>query len=64
MKYSSRLPAFALLTCAFLAGPVLADEKEGPPPSLERSLVVSGQGYFPVALRLKDGRIAVVLRGG
>jgi hypothetical protein len=33
-------------------------------PGLERSLVVSGQGYFPVALRLADGRIAVVLRGG
>jgi hypothetical protein len=31
---------------------------------LERTLVVSGQGYFPVALRLQDGRIAVVLRGG
>lgn len=30
----------------------------------DRSLVVAGQGYFPVALRLKDGRIAVVLRGG
>jgi hypothetical protein len=27
-------------------------------------LVVSGEGYFPVAQRLKDGRIAVVLRGG
>jgi hypothetical protein len=26
--------------------------------------VVKGQGYFPVALRLHDGRIAVVLRGG
>ena len=33
-------------------------------PSVERSLIVSGQGYFPVALRLQDGRIAVVLRGG
>jgi hypothetical protein len=37
---------------------------EPAPPSLERSPVVSGQGYFPVALRLHDGRIAVVLRGG
>jgi len=37
------------------------------PPSIdhiERSLVASGQGYFPVALRLKDGRIAVIMRGG
>ncbi|HEY5315781.1 MAG TPA: family 16 glycoside hydrolase [Pirellulales bacterium] len=33
-------------------------------PGIEQSLVVSGQGYFPVALRLADGRIAVVLRGG
>ena len=37
---------------------------EPAPPSLERSPVVSGQGDFPVALRLHDGRIAVVLRGG
>jgi hypothetical protein len=40
------------------------NEREGSPPSLQRSLVVSGQGYFPVVLRLQDGRIAVVLRGG
>ena len=33
-------------------------------PAVTRSLVVSGQGSFPVALRLHDGRIAVVLRGG
>jgi hypothetical protein len=33
-------------------------------PGLDRSLVVKGQGFFPVALRLHDGRIAVVLRGG
>jgi hypothetical protein len=26
--------------------------------------VISRQGYFPVALRLQDGRIAIVLRGG
>jgi photosystem II stability/assembly factor-like uncharacterized protein len=31
---------------------------------VERVLAVSGQGYFPVALRLRDGRIAAVLRGG
>lgn len=31
---------------------------------LQRTLVVSKQGYFPVAIRLADGRIAVVLRGG
>src|SRR6476619_2564603 len=37
---------------------------EPAPIQAERTLVVSGQGYFPVALRLKDQRIAVVLRGG
>jgi hypothetical protein len=31
---------------------------------LSERLVVKGQGYFPVALRLKDGRIAAVFRGG
>src|SRR5437764_6501500 len=64
MKCSS-----ALIACTLLAGVTLAlgsraGEQEGSPPSLKRSLVVSGQGYFPVALRLQDGRIAVVLRGG
>lgn len=34
------------------------------PPARERSAVVTGQGYFPVACKLQDGRIAVVLRGG
>ena len=34
------------------------------PPKVERSAVVTGQGYFPVAIRLQDGRIAAVLRGG
>lgn len=33
-------------------------------PKVERTPVVTGQGYFPVALRLQDGRVAVVLRGG
>jgi hypothetical protein len=31
---------------------------------VERSVAAKGQGYFPVALRLADGRIAVVMRGG
>jgi hypothetical protein len=31
---------------------------------LRHSVVASGQGYFPVALLLQDGRIAVVMRGG
>jgi hypothetical protein len=41
-----------------------AEADEQSLPALERSVVVAGQGYFPVALRLQDGRIAVVLRGG
>ena len=41
-----------------------ADKTVSSPAGLQRSLVVSGQGYFPVALRLEDGRIAAVLRGG
>ena len=41
-----------------------ADESAPMPKGLQRSLVVTGQGYFPVAIRLKDGRIAAVLRGG
>ena len=41
-----------------------ADETVSRTIELERSPVVTGQGYFPVALRLADGRIAVVLRGG
>ncbi len=30
---------------------------------VQRTLVLSGQGHFPVAMRLQDGRIAVVVRG-
>jgi hypothetical protein len=33
-------------------------------PAGQRRLVVSGQGFFSVACPLRDGRIAVVLRGG
>jgi hypothetical protein len=35
-----------------------------PAPQVERTAIVTGQGYFPVAIRLQDGRIAVVMRGG
>jgi len=38
--------------------------EDAPLPSIERMDVVVGQGFFPVAMRLQDGRIAVVLRGG
>jgi len=33
-------------------------------PGIKRGIVVRGQGYFPVAMMLQDGRVAVVLRGG
>lgn len=51
------------LLCLTMCCVVQADDAPQPK-GLKRSLVVSGQGYFPVALRLKDDRIAVVLRGG
>ncbi|MDQ3623155.1 MAG: glycoside hydrolase [Verrucomicrobiota bacterium] len=47
---------------AFAALPAAEPNEPGPPIG-ERSLVVSGQGHFPVALRLQDGRIAAVVRG-
>ena len=55
----------AVLSILLLAKYALCAE-EVPPvqDGLVRSLVVSGQGYFPVAIRLQDKRIAVVLRGG
>src|SRR5438105_4873912 len=57
---------FLVLTLAGMAwgaGPAAgADEQKVP--GLEQSAVVTGQGYFPVALRLQDRRIAVILRGG
>jgi hypothetical protein len=34
-----------------------------PPIPVERTLVIAGQGHFPVALRLQDGRIAALFRG-
>ena len=37
---------------------------DAPLPGATQRLVVSGQGFFPVAQRLSDKRIAVVLRGG
>jgi hypothetical protein len=64
MKCSSNLLACTILASTILTPCARADEHESMPPTLERSLVVSGQGYFPVALRVRDGRIAVVLRGG
>src|SRR4051794_35153671 len=48
---------------AFAAAFVLVGSAAGVDVVAE-SLVVKGQGYFPVAQRLRDGRIAAVLRGG
>lgn len=56
-----------LVLSLFCLAPLAALAADGAPPlaaGLERNLVVGGQGYFPVAIRLRDKRIAVVLRGG
>ncbi|MDZ4288703.1 MAG: hypothetical protein U0984_12130, partial [Prosthecobacter sp.] len=37
---------------------------DAPALPVERHLAAGGQGFFPVALRLKDERIAIVMRGG
>lgn len=51
-----------VLLCVCALSPLShADEKLLP--SVESSLVVSNKGFFPVALRLQDGRIAVIFRG-
>src|ERR1700704_4345378 len=64
MISGNRLLRWAMLAATTLPTRSGAGEREPTTPPLERSLVVSGQGYFPVAIRLRDGRIAVVLRGG
>jgi len=61
------VPAFLLVAFPFgLSGEEKTPAKveAAPKLSVKRTLVTGGQGYFPVALRLQDGRIAVVLRGG
>jgi BNR repeat-like domain len=63
MKFARRWMPFVLLV--LLSCMVYAAEEPVPKAGgLARSLVVGKQGYFPVAVRLQDGRIAVVLRGG
>src|SRR2546429_6906304 len=64
MISGTRLLTWAMMAATTLPASSGPGEREPTIPPLERSLVVSGQGYFPVALRLQDGRIAVVLRGG
>jgi sialidase-1 len=54
-------PVIAALLVCLLSSVASA---QAPAPKVERTPVVTGQGYFPVACRLQDGRIAVVMRGG
>ncbi|HEV7869408.1 MAG TPA: sialidase family protein [Chthoniobacteraceae bacterium] len=51
-----------LLAALLCSGSTFADETS--PVVVEQRLVVSGQGFFPVARQLRDQRLAVVLRGG
>src|SRR5579863_2181379 len=55
---------FAILTG--LAVPLLSQDQilVGRKEPAERVTLVQGQGHFPVACLLKNGQIAVVLRGG
>ena len=56
------LTAFPILVSAQTEAP--ASSGAGPTIPVERHAAITGQGYFPVAIRLHDGRIAVVMRGG
>jgi hypothetical protein len=56
------LTAFPLLSFAQTNAP--APSGDAPTIAVERHAAITGQGYFPVAIRLHDGRIAVVMRGG
>jgi hypothetical protein len=47
-----------------VVGPLQLANADVPAPEVHRTPVATGQGYFPVACRLQDGRIAVVMRGG
>ena len=51
----------ALLMLLFFACGITWAEPAG---SIQQTIVTRGEGHFPVAVRLKDNRIAVVLRGG
>ena len=56
------LTAFPLLAFAQTNAP--APSGDAPVIPVARHAAITGQGYFPVAIRLHDGRIAVVMRGG
>ena len=62
-NFSRRYALAGLLLSALLQLTVSA-AGETSQPSVKQRLVIAGQGFFPVALLLQDGRIAVVLRSG
>lgn len=53
--------AFAVVALLLVACGTVSAEPVGP---IEQTILTRGEGHFPVAVRLKDNRIAVVLRGG
>jgi hypothetical protein len=57
-------PLRTLCALALLLIPTVTSAQERTLPDTRQRLVVAGQGFFPVARQLHDGRIAVVLRGG
>ncbi len=52
-----------IIVVASLVGSPPAAELPGLP-EVERGVAVTGEGYFPVLIRLADGRLAAVVRGG
>ena len=67
LTMASRAPTPPLRTlCALslLLIPSASIAQERALPDARPRLVVANQGFFPVALQLRDNRIAVVLRGG
>jgi hypothetical protein len=56
------ISSFCLLIVTLAVSSVVAAEPSAL--KVDHRLVAGGQGYFPVAQRLADGRIAVVMRGG
>lgn len=61
MKNHTIWAAAWILICV---GSIAIDAQAAEVAGAEHSVAAKGQGYFPVALRLSDGRIAVVMRGG
>lgn len=52
-----------ILLTTLLCLPIIATAQTAAP-VVTRTAAITGQGYFPVAQRLLDGRIVVVMRGG